>query len=293
MATPEATAATPQITLTATLQDQTGKPIPKAQLIITLCGYGQVLPCIIGTTMLAKVGPLEYTLTAGDTSAWTTIDGTSGGPGIPLWGNDAIFPSNTFYSVAVADAKKNIVQCGIYQFTGSGEMDLSGVSQLPTAPGTPLFADDQPLSGTINGINAAFSLPQSPQPQSSVQLYKNGVLQKQGTDYTMQGFFVIYKPVSIPQPGDTHVAYFRFIGTSAAFQQVPNFADGEVPAGAIDGNNKAFSFAHIPNPPACLQFFYNGTLFNQGVDYLLSGNLLTYLNFAPMIGDTHEAFYRY
>lgn len=132
--TPLAT-VTPQLTLTATLQDQTGAPIPKAQLIITLCGYGQNFPRIIGTSLIAKVGPQEYTLTNGSTAAWTTPEGSSGGPGIPIWGNDVIDPAGTFYSVAVVDQKKNIVQCGVYEFSGSGTIDLSNAAQIIPGPG--------------------------------------------------------------------------------------------------------------------------------------------------------------
>jgi hypothetical protein len=115
---------TPQITLTATLQDQSGNPIPKAMLIITLCGYGQTIPCIQGTSILAAVGPVENILKDGTTDA-----------GIPLWGNDVITPAGTFYSVAVADNKRNIVQCGIYEFTGSGTIDLSNAPQIIPGPG--------------------------------------------------------------------------------------------------------------------------------------------------------------
>jgi hypothetical protein len=110
---------TPQITLTATLQDQNGQPIPKAMLVITLCGYGPILPKIIGTSMYAAVGPVEYTL----------IDGTTD-TGIKLWGNDVIDPSGTFYSIAIVDNKRNVVQCGMYQFTGAGTIDLSNAPQI-------------------------------------------------------------------------------------------------------------------------------------------------------------------
>lgn len=140
---------TPQITLTATLQDQSGQPLPKAQLIITLCGYGPTLPCIIGTSMLAQVGPVEYTL----------LNGTAN---IPLWGNDVITPAGTFYSIQVVDNKKNIVQAGIYQFTGSGTIDLSNAPQIQPGPGggsvPPLQYVTQDLfaiSSTVNVQQAA------------------------------------------------------------------------------------------------------------------------------------------
>jgi len=92
-------------------------------LILTLCGYGQNLPRILGTSMLAKIGPRKYVLPTGIAA-------------IPLWGNDAIFPAGTFYSIAMMDDKQNVVQCGNYQFIGTGSQDLSNAIQiLPPIPG--------------------------------------------------------------------------------------------------------------------------------------------------------------
>lgn len=115
---------TPQLQLTATLQDFTGIPVQNGQLIITLCGFGLTIPKIIGTSLLAKVGPVAYTLLNGVTS-----------PNISLWGNDVITPPGTFYTLAVVDNKQNVVQCNMYQFTGSGLIDLSVVPPIIPSPG--------------------------------------------------------------------------------------------------------------------------------------------------------------
>jgi hypothetical protein len=120
-------ALTPQITLTATLDDINGAPVPKGKITICLCGFGAIVPVIQGTAMLARTGPVEYTL----------LDGTLDA-GILLWGNDVITPLNqTYYSITVEDAKKNVVQCGAYQFTGSGTIDLSNAPQINPGIGTP------------------------------------------------------------------------------------------------------------------------------------------------------------
>lgn len=117
----------PNITLTATLDDQTGQPVLKGQLIITLCGFGLELPKIVGAAMYAKVGPVEFTLPTGETQ----------GGGIKLWGNDQITPSGTFYAIAVVDDKKNVIQTNMYQFTGSQVLDLSDAVPILPSPGTP------------------------------------------------------------------------------------------------------------------------------------------------------------
>jgi len=168
---------TPQITLTATLQDQSGQPLPKAQLIITLCGYGPKLPCIIGTSMLAQVGPVEYTL----------LDGTAD---IPLWGNDVITPAGTFYSIQLVDNKKNVVQAGIYQFTGSGTIDLSNAPQILPGPGGGITPPLQYLTSTLwqvgigQGTNV-YTLPRSVYNNQLLGLYYNGTLQIPGLHYTL------------------------------------------------------------------------------------------------------------
>jgi hypothetical protein len=111
---------TPALTLTATLQSIEGAADAGSALLITLCGFGQELPHIAGTSMLAKIK--QFVLA------------TSGTISIPIWGNDVISPAGTYYSVAVLDDAKNVVQSGIYQFTGSGTIDLSNAPQLYLQP---------------------------------------------------------------------------------------------------------------------------------------------------------------
>lgn len=79
---------------------------------------------------------------------------------------------------------------------------------------------------------------------------------------------------------------------------MPNFADGEVPAGVIDGVNRVFTLAHPPNPALSLKDYLNGLVQKPGTppgDFVLVGLTITY-NVAPLAGtkpDTHITFYRY
>ena len=116
---------TPSINLTATLDDLSGGLVTRGQLVITLCGYGLVLPKIVGTAMVAKTGPVEYTLPTGSTAT-----------PIQLWGNEQITPAGTFYTIAVVDDKKNVVQCNMYQFTGPDDLDLSAATPIIPSPGS-------------------------------------------------------------------------------------------------------------------------------------------------------------
>jgi len=80
-----------------------------------------------------------------------------------------------------------------------------------TAGGTtgPNFTDGETLGGVVNGANTAFTTSVPPTPASSLALYRNGVMQKAGQDYTLNGNSVQFLSVSTPQVGDTLLAYYR------------------------------------------------------------------------------------
>lgn len=111
---------TPQITLTANLESILAGAELGGYLRVTLCGYGPQIPAVPGTCMVADAGVPQY---VGPQSGSTPIS-------MQLWGNDVIQPANTFYEVAVLDANKDVIQCGMYQFTGSGTTDLSQAIQI-------------------------------------------------------------------------------------------------------------------------------------------------------------------
>lgn len=73
-----------------------------------------------------------------------------------------------------------------------------------------------------------------------------------------------------------------------------NFADGEKPAGLIDGSNALFTLQNSPAPASSLKLYKNGMRLEAGSDFTLSGNSITYLpGQVPKVGDSHLADYRY
>ncbi len=72
------------------------------------------------------------------------------------------------------------------------------------------FADAEVPAGTVNGSNAVFTLTSAPSPAGSLELYRNGLLMRQGTDYQISGSTVTFFLASIPQSGDLLVASYRF-----------------------------------------------------------------------------------
>jgi len=73
----------------------------------------------------------------------------------------------------------------------------------------------------------------------------------------------------------------------------PAFVDGEIPSGAIDGTNVAFTLAAAPNPAGSLHFFRNGLRLSPGSDFTLAGAAVTFLpGAAPQPGDILRVDYR-
>jgi len=73
-----------------------------------------------------------------------------------------------------------------------------------------------------------------------------------------------------------------------------NFADSEVPAGAINGSNAVFTLASAPSPAGSLELYLNGLLMSQGADYQISANTITFfLASVPQTGDLMVASYRF
>jgi hypothetical protein len=74
----------------------------------------------------------------------------------------------------------------------------------------------------------------------------------------------------------------------------PGFSDSEIPSGAINGSNTAFTLAFTPSPAGSLELYLNGLRQDAGVDFTLSANVVTFLAVGtPQTGDLLLASYRY
>jgi len=83
-----------------------------------------------------------------------------------------------------------------------------------------VFRDGETPSGTVDGSNNVFSLSYQPSPASSLLLYRNGLLQKAGIDYTLSGSTVTFLTGATPQSGDILVGAYRISGSPAAYPLV-------------------------------------------------------------------------
>jgi len=70
-----------------------------------------------------------------------------------------------------------------------------------------MFKDAEVPQGPIDGVNRVFTLEAAPYPKESLLLVLNGLVQRRGVDYTLEGNIITY--ASPPQPGDSHLAWYR------------------------------------------------------------------------------------
>ena len=171
---------TPQITLTATLLDFSGNEIGSATypayLRIKLCGYGQTVPCVPGVGMIGKVAsdPVNVAYEGAQIS-------------VILWGNDVISPNGTYYEIAVLDTLGNVVQSGIYQFSGTETIDLSNAGQIVQPVLNPPIAGLHSFSSVIRAPAIYYTLPYAPRTATPLFLYVGGQFMTVGIDYEITG----------------------------------------------------------------------------------------------------------
>jgi len=81
----------------------------------------------------------------------------------------------------------------------------------------PAYVDGETPAGTVDGTNATFTLAGTPNPTTSLRVYRNGLLLQAGTDYNIQGNgSILFVSGATPQLGDVLTASYRTSGGSSA-----------------------------------------------------------------------------
>jgi len=106
-----------------------------------------------------------------------------------------------------------------YVFVGPASGPPAIPTFRPLSTIVPTFVDDEVPSGVIDGSNATFTLANVPNPQTSLNLFKNGQRMTEGIGYLLSGNTITYLMLYVPQPspggsppipGDTHIACYRY-----------------------------------------------------------------------------------
>lgn len=112
-----------------------------------------------------------------------------------------------------------------------------------TGGAVPIFVDNEVPSGIVNGLNTTFTLNSAPS-GSSLVLFRNGVRQQAGVDYTLTGSSIVFASAAVPQTQDTLLASYRIAygnGSSNA-QTGPSGAPGANGCGAVSTVTKTGAY---------------------------------------------------
>jgi hypothetical protein len=259
-------AATPLITLTAILQnvegEALGSPANPSKLRVDLCGFGQTVPVITGTSVLAQIEKTFLSNTSG-------APGTVGTFSFPLWANDQITPPQTLYAVTAIDHLNRPVQSGLYSFNANGTattIDLSNAQQITGPVGQLIY--EIPF-GTIPG--STFTLQYIPYNNQLIALYYNGIFNRPGIDYTVTGNTITLLNWQATAPKSLQAVYTT--SGIAALQSVIT----EAPTGVFPGT--IYGLSRTPLNGQLIALYYNG-IFQRpgfGMDYLVSANNIALL----------------
>jgi len=134
-----------------------------------------------------------------------------------------------------------------------------------SAAAGPNFSDAEVPVGLVNGANVSFTLNAVPIPTASITLYRNGVLQKAGQDYSLAGNSIQFLAGSTPQTGDTLLASYRVtppgapqgppapqilcsgMGAATSSSALSSLGTCTIPAGTIQPGDRlkiGFDFSH-------------------------------------------------
>ena len=160
----------------------------------------------------------------------------------------------------------------------------------PCGVGGMLFVDGETPAGAVDGVNTAFTLTGTPSPAASLKLFRNGILMRQGSGYTISGSSIAILGGSVPSTGDILQAWYRLASNGP---ETILYQDNETPSGVIDALNRTFTLQYAPLPASSLQVFRNGILQKVGVDYTLNMSTITFLPVStPHPGDILQVAYR-
>lgn len=144
--------------------------------------------------------------------------------------------------------------------------------------------NEKPI-GVIDGNNVLFSLQYAPSPSDGLMLFLNGVLLEKDDDYMLSGnqVMMLYPPTTRSKLKASYPVYDAL-----------DISWNEVPVGEIDGYNNVFSLKNTPIDPLNLMLFLNGVLQDQGADedYVLNGNVITFVGRVPITGSKLKAVYQ-
>jgi len=108
------------------------------------------------------------------------------------------------------------------------------------------FVDADSPAGVVDGSNSTFTPSGVPNPSSSIALYRNGVLQKAGFDYSLSGGAIQFVAAAVPQPGDVLLASYRTAANGSISWPAPQVLCSGTGAPASLANLTPLALCSVP-----------------------------------------------
>ncbi len=115
----------------------------------------------------------------------------------------------------------------------------------PCGGGGPQFVDLEVPGGVVDGVNANFTLANPPNPATSLVLFRNGVEQNPGADYTLTGSTVQFLAGAIPQPGDSLAAWYRLAPSAGSLIGAQTAPAPEIDCSATGTGTSSTNFTSL------------------------------------------------
>jgi hypothetical protein len=125
--------------------------------------------------------------------------------------------------------------------TGSDCLHVDG-SSGPCSDSSPSFVDGETPTGIVDGSNGVFTLGALPDPASSLAVYRNGLLQKAGSDFSTSGQTIQFAAGAVPLPGDALLAAYRTSGAGTSGQ---TYATAQVLCGGAGTTASSVSLSSV------------------------------------------------
>jgi hypothetical protein len=121
-----------------------------------------------------------------------------------IYRNGILLSPNADFSITAAN-----VVFGARSIPSPGDTIQAWYRSANSGGAAVAFTDGETPAGLINGSNGTFTLAVTPNPISSLQVFRNGILQRTSVDFSINGPTLTFNTLSIPQPGDTVQTWYR------------------------------------------------------------------------------------
>jgi hypothetical protein len=121
-----------------------------------------------------------------------------------IYRNGILLSSSVDFSVTAAN-----VLFGPRSIPYPGDTIQAWYRSANSGGATTAFTDGETPTGLVNGSNQTFTLALTPNPTSSLQVFRNGILQRTSVDFSINGPILTFNTLSIPQSGDNVQTWYR------------------------------------------------------------------------------------